>query len=133
MEKIEINVRVVRAGTAKGHVRRTLGEGLHRCGADTSSVAVRVAGIEGTIVVEHYIPVNIRARDPQENRILTSSAVDARHIQLIDNVQPAVLATRLPIFVFAPTLALAVTSLSAAPLVIVHIQQLRATIHHRGL
>ena len=54
VEKVEIDVGVVRAGTTESHVGRTLGESLHWCSADTSSVAVGVAGIEWTIVMEHY-------------------------------------------------------------------------------
>jgi hypothetical protein len=54
MEKIEIDVRVVGACTAQSHVGGTFREGLHWRGTYTAAIAVGVAGIERTIVVEHY-------------------------------------------------------------------------------
>jgi hypothetical protein len=102
MEKIEIDVRVVGACTAQSHVGGTFREGLHWRGTYTAAIAVGVAGIERTIVVEH------------------SSPVDTRNIQLINDIKSSIFAARPRFAIFATTLTLA-TSFASALVVVIKI------------
>ena len=47
-----VDVVVDGAATADGVVRRVLGKGLHRCSAASFTIAMRVAGVKGTIVMK---------------------------------------------------------------------------------
>ena len=53
VEAVEVQAAVEGAGAAHGHVGGALGEGLHGCSAVFFCVAVRVAGVEGAVVVEY--------------------------------------------------------------------------------
>jgi hypothetical protein len=53
MEKIKVNVGVVGACAAQGHVAGVLGECLHGRCARALPVTVRIAGVKRTVVVEH--------------------------------------------------------------------------------
>jgi hypothetical protein len=50
---IKVNVLVDGPGTSQRHVGRVLRESLHGSGARSFAVAVRIAGIERSIVMEH--------------------------------------------------------------------------------
>jgi hypothetical protein len=86
MESIEINLGVKRAGTAESHVGRIGGESFHRRATVFLHVAVRVACVKGSIVVEDCFAVS----DWNVGIVigtLTSLPVDTSDIQLVDNVK----------------------------------------------
>jgi hypothetical protein len=110
VKPVKIHFFIIGAGTTKSHVRRVLGECLQWSGALTFAVAVGIAGIERSIVVEH------------------SSAVDAGHVQFIDDIQLVALSRRAGLAILVATLALSSASFTSASLIIV-VKQLRSSLH----
>jgi hypothetical protein len=58
MEQVQIDIGVVRACATQCHVAGILGECLHGRDLGALAVTMRVASIEGTIVVEHASTVD---------------------------------------------------------------------------
>jgi hypothetical protein len=103
METIKIYFVVIRTGATESHVGRVLGECLHRGSALAFAVAVRVARIEGSIMMEH------------------PSSVDTSDIQFINDIELVVAPSRTGLAILMATLAFSFPSapLTSSPLIIV--------------
>ncbi|KAL7355762.1 hypothetical protein ACKS0A_05634 [Histoplasma ohiense] len=91
MEEIEIDIAIIRASPAQSHVSRILRESLHWGRTRSFTIAVGVACIERSIMVEEACPIY------------------ASNIQLINNVEPMAVcspAARLAVLVSSITFSM---------------------------